>query len=140
EARHVRGFRWLRWRRGHRPKPRPNPVVEDGPPQADAQARACNLQRANCDADQFGDFLTTLAALNEILDLLNPLPRELDLAATPAKLDDLNHFSFILFASATPVAPLMHPDTPASLAAGGLQHAQVALEARAGPWDGPESF
>ena len=97
EACHVRGFRWLRWRRGHRLKPRPNPVVDDGPPQADAQARARNLQRANGDADQFGDFLAALAALDQILDLLDALGRELDLAATPAKLDDLKHFSFILF-------------------------------------------
>src|SRR5947207_1946036 len=55
EACHVRGFRWLRWQRGHRLKPRP--------PQADAQARARNLQRANGDADQFGDFLAALVHL-----------------------------------------------------------------------------
>ncbi len=78
EACRVRGFRWLRWRRGHRLKPRR--------PQADAQARARNLQRANGDANQFGDFLTALAALDQILDLLDALGRELDLAATP----DLN--------------------------------------------------
>jgi hypothetical protein len=78
EACHVRGFRWLRWRHGHRLKPRPNPVVDDGPPQADAQARARNLQRANGDADQIGDFLAALAALDQILDLLDALGRELD--------------------------------------------------------------
>jgi len=36
--------------------------------------------------NQFGDFLTALAALDQILDLLDALGRELDLAATP----DLN--------------------------------------------------
>jgi hypothetical protein len=45
------------------------------------------LQRANGDADQFGDFLAALAALDQILDLLDALGRELD----------LTHFSFILF-------------------------------------------
>jgi len=62
----------------HRLKPRR--------PQADAQARARNLQRANGDAEQFGDFFAALAALDQILDLLDALGRELDLAATP----DLN--------------------------------------------------
>src|SRR5262245_24574894 len=75
-------------------KPRLNPVVDDGPPQAGAQARARDLQRANSDADQFGDFLAALAALDQILNLLDALGRELDLAATPAKLDDLKHFFF----------------------------------------------
>src|SRR3954454_24198355 len=73
------GFRWLRRWRGHRLNP--------GPPQADAQARARNLQRANGDADQFGDFLAALAVLDQILDLLDALGREFD----------LTHFSFILF-------------------------------------------
>ena len=87
EACHVRGFRWLRWRRRHRLKLRLNPVVDAWPPQADAQARARNLQRANGDADQFGDFLAALAVLDQILDLLDALGRELD----------LTHFSFLLF-------------------------------------------
>jgi len=45
------------------------------------------LQRANGDADQFCDFLAALAVLDQILDLLDALGRELD----------LTHFSFILF-------------------------------------------
>jgi hypothetical protein len=49
------------------------------------------LQRANSDADQFGDFLAAVAALDQISNLLDALGRELDLAATCAKLDDLKY-------------------------------------------------
>jgi hypothetical protein len=44
------------------------------------------LQRTNSDADYFSDFLATLAAPDQILNLLDALRCELDLAARLAKL------------------------------------------------------
>src|SRR5262245_23519074 len=70
-------------------------VVERGSPQADAQPGAGHLQRADGHADQLGDFLSALAALHQISDLLDSLRRELYLPAPTrgwgGTLGDLSH-------------------------------------------------
>src|SRR5262245_2571321 len=70
-------------------------VVEGGPPQADAQPRTGHLQRTDGHADQLGDFVPALAALHQILDLLDPLRRKLYLPAPTggrgASFGDLSH-------------------------------------------------
>jgi hypothetical protein len=51
-------------------------------PQADTQPGASDLQRTNGHADQLGNFLSALASLHQIFDLLYSLWRKLNLPPT----------------------------------------------------------
>jgi hypothetical protein len=54
---------------------RNNSVVKIGSPQTDAQPGAGHLQRTDSHADQLGNFLSPLASLHQIFDLLDSLHR-----------------------------------------------------------------
>ena len=56
---------------------RNNSVVKIGSPQTDAQPGAGHLQRTDSHADQLGNFLSPLASLHQIFDLLDSLWRKL---------------------------------------------------------------
>ena len=75
---------------------RNNSVVKIGSPQTDAQPGAGHLQRTDSHADQLGNFLSPLASLHQIFDLLDSLWRKLYLPPPTrgrgAKLGDLSHF------------------------------------------------
>ena len=75
---------------------RHNSIVKIGSPQTDAQPGAGHLQRTDSHADQLGNFLSPLASLHQIFDLLDSLWRKLYLPPPTrgrgAKLGDLSHF------------------------------------------------
>ena len=91
----IRAWRGDRFKTRIISSQRNNSVVKIGSPQTDAQPGAGHLQRTDSHADQLGNFLSPLASLHQIFDLLDSLWRKLYLPPPTrgrgAQLGDLSH-------------------------------------------------